>query len=59
MNGVPPPGPPFLDWRLDAWKVALLVLLFVLLVAWALWADAPAHSQSLLKVVYEWRAYSA
>ena len=25
MNSVP--KPPFLDWRLDAWKVALLVLL--------------------------------
>jgi hypothetical protein len=27
---------PYLDWRLDRWKLALLLLLFVVLLAWAM-----------------------
>ncbi len=27
---------PYLDWRLDRWKLALLLVLFVLLLTWAM-----------------------
>jgi hypothetical protein len=33
----PTPKPPYVEWRLDRWKVAVLLLLFGLLVLWALW----------------------
>jgi hypothetical protein len=28
--------PPYIDWRLDGWKLTALVLLLTLLAAWAL-----------------------
>lgn len=40
MNGPSPSRPPYLDWRLDLWKLALLVVLFAVLLAWALWGGS-------------------
>jgi hypothetical protein len=40
MTDDPTPRPPYIDWRLDGWKLTVLVLLFALLGAWALfWLD--------------------
>lgn len=34
--GQVPNWAPYLDWRLDRWKLALLLLLFIVLLAWAM-----------------------
>lgn len=36
-----PPKPPYIDWRLDAWKIGAIVLFFFLLFVWVFWEDAP------------------
>ena len=40
MSRDPFSGPPYVDWRLDRWKLALLFCLFLLLLLLALfWPD--------------------
>jgi hypothetical protein len=36
MPDDPNPRLPYIDWRLDSWKLTVLVLLLALLAAWAL-----------------------
>jgi hypothetical protein len=41
MSFDPSSKPPFVDWRLDRWKLAFLLLLFILLLVWALfWPES-------------------
>lgn len=44
MNLEPSSPPPYIDWWLDRWKLAFLLLLFVILLAWALFAPADAST---------------
>jgi hypothetical protein len=36
MNEDRPSQPPYFDWRIDRWKVSVLLLLFAALLLWAL-----------------------
>jgi hypothetical protein len=58
MSREPSPKPPFIDWRLDRWKLAFLLLLFSFLLAWALlWpedASALANRLSCRESSFHW-----
>jgi hypothetical protein len=33
--------PPYIDWRLDAWKISAILILFIVLAVLAFWGDIP------------------
>lgn len=39
MNGEHRSQPPYFDWRIDRWKIGLLLLLFAGLLLWALFGS--------------------
>lgn len=44
-----PEKPPYIDWRLDLWKIGAIIILFLILAAMALWQRTPASDESAME----------